>query len=231
MKKALKKLMKKGVIASLPTLIIGALVVVGAIVLLNAVKTSSWFDPFDFFKPRTEIDHGAVILEAIKKEAKLETIAMLERTDNTVEKVDGLCVDKVRYFGLFTVTAGIDLQEITGSDIVVTNNADQSQTVAIALPPARILHAEPDIANDKTVKLVEVQFPWLCRYGSQMNQAILDAQNAAREDAKNAAITAGILQKAEKQAGVVLQELLKKADYPNVTIKYSEGEYSPGVDD
>lgn len=233
MKKALKKVFKKMLIGFYPTLLLVVLVVIGGIFLLNALNSSSLGNLFnlDFFKNRTKIDHGVIILEAIKKEAKLETIQMIERTDNTVEKVDGLCVDKVRYFGLFTVSAGIDLQEITASDVVVTDNADQSQTITITLPPATILHAEPDIANDETVKLVEVQFPWLCRYGSQMNQAILDAQNAARADAKTAAIEAGILEEAERQAGVVLQELLKKAGYPNVVIKYSPGEYSPGTDD
>jgi hypothetical protein len=217
--------MKRAIKRFYPTLIITVLVVVGVIVLIPILKSSSLGDlfDFDFFKNRTTIDHGAVILEAIKKQAKLETIAMLERTDNTVEKKDGWCVDRVRYFGLFTVTAGIDLQEITASDIVVTENADQSQTVTIKLPHAIILHAEPDIANDKTVKEVEVQAPWLCRYGSQMAKAVLEAQNAAREDAKNAALKAGILEMAEKHAGVVLQELLKNAKYPNVVIKYSPG--------
>jgi len=231
MKNALKKLLKKAVIGSLPTLIIGALVVVGAIVLMNAVKTSSWSDLFGFLKPRTTIDHGAVILEAIKKEAKLETIAMLERTDNRVEKADLLCIEIVRYLGLVTVTAGIDLEEITASDIVVTDNMDRSQTVTILLPPAIILHTELDLENDTIIKERELLVAALCTKGSQMPDAIIEAQRAAEQDAKNAALAAGILQKAEEQAGVVLQELLKKAGYPNVVIKYSQGEYSPGVDD
>jgi hypothetical protein len=214
--------MRRAIKRSYSLLIIAALVIIGAIVLMNTIKSFSLGDlfNFDFFKNRTTINHGAVILEAVKKQAKLETITMLERTDNTVQKKDGLCVERVRYFGLITVTAGVDLQEIKASDIVVSNNAGRPPTISITLPSATILHIETSV-EDKPVKERELAVGFLCRKGSQMDQAIIEAQNAAKDDAKKSALSAGILEKAEEQASGVLRALLKNVQYPDVVIKYS----------
>ncbi len=220
-KKGVQRLFSNILKGSVLSWIIPGIVVVGVIVLIIVVaKSFSLGNLFDLsiFKNKTKIDHIATILQAINKEAKLETVSMIEMTDNRVTKQDFLCIETVRYIGYFTVAAGIDLAEITESDLTVTNNPDGSTSVSVTLPPAKILHSTLDIQKGKTIKERELAIGALCTKGSQMDQAIKDAQDFGSDCAIKAAFEKDILGMAEKQAAEVIKGLLKKANYANVVV-------------
>lgn len=208
-------------------IILVVLICIG-LVVVNKFDFFNFGSIFSFFENKTEIEHGPIILEAIKKSAKLETINMVLRTDTRVRKLDGLCDEQVQYLGIATVSAGIDLDLIKDTDISVeVDEKTKTPLVKIALPPAQILHAELDIPNGQVIKHRVLAFPFLCRYGTQMDQAIREAQAQAKSYAKNTAQVQGIIQLAQEHAQEVLKSLLKPLNYTNVEISF--GAYTPVV--
>jgi hypothetical protein len=213
----------------IPVFILAGIVVIIVVVLVNAVK------PFSFGKsiriittPTTTFQSGPVILEAIHTQAKLETVAMVFANDQDVRKGWGLevigevvCRENITYLGYYTVTAGVDLQEITSSDILITNDGIPAQTlITITLPTATILHVDPDTQRSRVVHQDVSIISQLC--GTKLPEMVLEAQVKIEEYATNAALQKGILRMAQEQAGLELQQLLVNIGFPNVFLQYSE---------
>lgn len=215
-------------------LILAVIVVVLVVVLVNAVR------PFSFGKniriittPTTTFQSGPVILDAIHTQAKLETVAMVFVNDQDVSKEWGLevvgevvCQENITYLGYYTVTAGVDLQKITPSDILITNDGIPSQTdITITLPAAAILHVEQDNQRSRVIHKDVSIISQLC--GTKLPEMVLEAQVKIYEYARNAALQKGILRMAQEQAGLKLQQLLYNIGFPKVNIRYNENDLSP----
>jgi len=213
----------------LPVLVLALLVVVIVIILMNAVKPPSFGNPVRIITtPTTTFQSGPIILDAIRTQAKLETVAMVFVNDQDESKGWGLevvgevvCRENITYLGYYTVTAGVDLQKITPSDIVITNDGILSQTLlTITLPAATILHVDPDTQRSRVVHKDVSIISQLC--GTKLPEMVLEAQIKIEEYARNAALEKGILRMAEEQAGFELQQLLLNIGYPKVFIQYTE---------
>jgi hypothetical protein len=213
----------------LPVLILALLVVVIVIVVMNAVKPISIGNPVRIITtPTTTFQSGPIILDAIRTQAKLETVAMVFVNDQDESKGWGLevvgevvCRENITYLGYYTVTAGVDLQKIAPSDILITNDGILSQTlITITLPAATILHVDPDTQRSRVVHKDVSIISQLC--GTKLPEMVLEAQLKIEEYARNAALEKGILRMAQEQAGFELQQLLLNIGYPKVFIQYTE---------
>jgi hypothetical protein len=132
-----------------------------------------------------------------------------------------VCRENITYLGYYTVTAGVDLQKITPSDILIVNDGVLSQTlITITLPTATILHVEPDTQRSRVIHKDVSIISQLC--GTKLPEMVLEAQKKIEEYARNAALQKGILRLAQEQAGFELQQLLLNIGYPKVFIRYNE---------
>jgi hypothetical protein len=217
-----------------PILILAVVVVVIVVVLMKVVKPISFGKQIRIITiPTTTFQLGPVILDAIHTQAKLETVAMVFANDQDVSKSWGLevvgevvCYEKITYLGYYTVTAGVDLQKITPSDILITNDGILAQTmITITLPAAAILHVEPYAQLSRVIHQDVSLISQLC--GTKLPEMVLEAQAKIQEFARNAALQKGILRTAEEQAGFELQQLLANIGYPKVFIRYNGNDLSP----
>ena len=172
--------------------------------------------------PTTIIRSGPIILEAIHAQAKLETISMVFANDQDVSKVWGVagaCRESITYLGYYTVTAGVDLNEITADDIVVDNDGNPALAeVTITIPPAAILHVEPDTQRSRVIHQEPSIISQVC--GTKLPDMVLEAQANIQEYSVNAALQKGILQTAQERAGFEIQKLLLTVGYPKVTVRF-----------
>jgi hypothetical protein len=213
--------------------ILAVIVVVIVVALVKAVRSIPFLKLHIITTPTTTFQSGPIILDAIHTQAKLETVAMVFANDQDESKEWGLevlgevvCRENITYLGYYTVTAGIDLQKITPSDILIINDGIPAQTmITITLPTATILHVEPDTQRSRVVHEDMSIISQLC--GTELPEMVLEAQAKIQEYARNAALQKGILRMAQEQAGFELQQLLFNIGYPKVFIRYDEKDHSP----
>jgi hypothetical protein len=217
-----------------PWLLLVVIVVIVVSVLLSGVKGLSFGNQVRIVKtPTTTFNSGPVILEAIHNEAKLETVAMVFANDQDVSKGWGLevvgevvCWENITYLGYYTVTAGVDLQQITPADILIANDGNPSQaSITLSVPGATILHVEPDTQRSRVVHKDVSIISQLC--GTKLPEMVLEAQAQISDFARNAALQKDILRMAQERAGFELQQLLLNIGYPNVSIRYKESTITP----
>lgn len=222
--------MKRIVLGFLLALILVAIIVV----LVIAWRSSSFINKIRIITtPTTTFQSGPVILDAIHTQAKLESVAMVFVNDQDESREWGLevvgevvCRENITYLGYYTVTAGVDLQQITPSDIFIINDGIPAQaSITITLPAATILHIEPDTQRSRVIHKDLSIISQLC--GTKLPEMVLEAQVKIEEYARNAALQKDILRMAQEQAGLGLQQLLANIGYPKVYIQYNENNYSP----
>jgi Protein of unknown function (DUF4230) len=210
-------------------LVMAAMIVVIGAIVMNEIRSISLGDTIRIITtPTTTFNSGPIILDAIKNQARLETVAMVFANDQDVSKEWGLevvgevvCRENITYLGYYTVTAGVDLQKIAPTDIYVVDRETPAQSViTITLPAAVILHIEPDTQRSRVVHKDVSIISQFC--GTKLPEMVLEAQLKIEEYAKGAALEKGILQMAQERASFELQQLLIKIGYPDVYFKYSE---------
>lgn len=177
-------------------------------------------------QPTSTIKPGPTVIQAVRSQAKLETLEMVIAKDITIERVHGVlgaCTEKITYLGYFKVSAGVDLRKIQEGDITVTNDGypDQAQ-VQIKIPDAELLKAELDTANSKIV--AQDTPKWLPGCSHEIADMTIEAQNKLREMAQQDAIQQGILSRAKEQAAQELESFLKNAGYQNLQIQDRNGQ-------
>lgn len=214
--------------------LLALIVVVIVVVLVIGWRTNSFVKKISIITtPTTTFQSGPVILDAIHTQAKLETVDMVFVNDQDESREWGLsvvgevlCREDITYIGYYTVTAGVDLQQITPSDILIINDGIPTQTsITLTLPAATILHIEPDTQRSRVIHKDLSIISQFC--GTKLPEMVLDAQIKIEEYAKNAAQQKDILGIAQKQAGFEVQQLLSTIGYPKVFIRYNENNYSP----
>ncbi len=171
--------------------------------------------------PTTIAASGPVILEAIRNQARLETVSMILADDIDLTRVwglEGLCRENVTYLGYYNITAGVDLQQISAANIKVDQGATLAETsIQIQAPPAMILHSELDTARSRVVHSDISLISQIC--GTQLPDMVVEAQADIQKTVVQAAIKKGILEQAQERAGFELQRLLLSMGFSKVTIQ------------
>jgi hypothetical protein len=109
-----------------------------------------------------------------------------------------------------TVIAGVDLKGITSKDMVIN---EETKEIDITLPHAKLIQ-EPSVQTDK---ILTYENGGLFRADTKMDEGI-EKVAEAQEQMRQNAISAGLLDTAEKNAEKVLKEFFKNIDYKvNVT--------------
>lgn len=174
-------------------------------------------------QPTSTFRPGPTVIEAIRREATLETVAMTISSDTTVQREHGIlgaCSEELTYLGYFDVTAGIDLSRISSANIESTNDGFPEQAqVTITLPPAEITHVELDTTNSRIV--AQSTPKWLPGCSHEIAEMTTEAQQKLRDYARSAALERGILGLAEQHAAQTLTQLLQASGYRNVTVRYA----------
>jgi hypothetical protein len=174
--------------------------------------------------PTTVTVSGPVILSAIQSQAKLETTSMVLANDQDISKmwgVEGACQESLTYLSYYTVTAGVDLANITSTDIVLAGNGDPAQTaVTLTLPAANVLHVELDTQRSRVVHSAASIISQLC--GTQLPAMVLEAQTNLRNIALDSALQQGIITMAEDQASFEVRKILLLLGFTNVTVQFKE---------
>lgn len=111
-----------------------------------------------------------------------------------------------------TVIAGVDLEGITSKDMVIN---EETKEINITLPHAKLIQ-QPSLQMDKIQVLDN---SGLFRADIKMNEGFEKAAEAQKQ-IQQEAISAGLLETAEKNAEKVLKEFFKNIGYTvNVTFK------------
>jgi hypothetical protein len=165
---------------------------------------------------------GPVILEAIQNQAQLETVSMVVANDRDITRVwgfQGACRETLTYLGYFQITAGVDLQNISVSDIKVENGTNPKlASITITLAPAVIQHVELDTVHSRVVHNEQSIISQLC--GTQLPDMILEAQHDTQQMATDTAIEEDIIQMAQNRAGFELKKMLLNFGFSNATILF-----------
>lgn len=203
------------------------LVVVGVAVFAGIQSLGQGFPSAEvkmITTPTTVTVTGPVILAAIRNQAKMETVSIVLANDQDISKswgLEGACQESLTYLGYFTVTAGIDLQAIAGTDIVLDGSgASAESSVTLKLPPARILHVELDTQRSRVVHSDPSILSQIC--GTQLPAMVMEAQTNLRKNAETSAYKQGIIQMAQDQASFELRKVLLQLGFSNVNIVFSE---------
>jgi hypothetical protein len=179
--------------------------------------------------PTDIIRTGPLVINAVRSQAKLQTVVMNIVGDQDVTRVSGisgLCTEHITYLAYYDVTAGVDLAKINEDNIVVTDDGLLDKAVVtIIVPPAEILNVTLDTEHSRVV--AQDTPTWIPGCETQVADMALEAQQRLREYAGWAAIDQGILQSAQERAGFELQRLLLETGYQNVTIEYAQPEQAP----
>lgn len=203
------------------------LVILGAIIIIGIKSPKPVSLPVEvkiITTPTTIIDNGPVILKAIRNGSMLETVTMVIANDQDISKVwgiEGACQESLTYLGYFTVTAGVDLQNMSEKDVILEGNGVPSQTaVTLVLPPASIMHVELDTQRSRVVHSDVSILSQLC--GTQLPAMALEAQSNLRNSAEAAALQQDILKMAQDRASFELQKVLLRLGFSNVTVQFNE---------
>jgi hypothetical protein len=187
-------------------IVIGGVLVIGAFFIGSALNGFSLFGGGDDY---TEV--GVAVVEQVRNIAELTTVEMVQST--TIDKgtdygwLNWARGDRVFMFVVADIGAGIDFERFyTGSFDVDTDTG----AVTVEMPPAEITYIAVD--NEQT-KVIDRSTGVLTDGDPQLES---DARRVAEEVLQAAALEAGILQQAERNARNVIEGLLLELGYTRV---------------
>ncbi len=180
-------------------------------------RIGSWFDvnPFGVFaEPDTQINdrQPAVVLQ-------MQSLARLETMNYTIEQVieaekggnafqDLLFGDRILLIAHGTVIAGVDLSQLTDTDVAVT----AENAITVTLPASEIFVATLD--NEAT-RVYDREQGLLSRGDAQIET---EARQAAEASILQAACDQGILDHAATEAKTQIATLLQVLEFETVTV-------------
>lgn len=218
------------------TLIVLAIMVIAAVVGASFVSSqikSVFSFPGQALNPPTptsSIRMGPTVIEAIRTQAKLETVSMTITKDMTIKRVHGflgVCQEEITYLGYYTVTAGVDLRQLGPENVTVANDGQpELADVTITLPPAQVLHSELDMQNSRIV--AQSSTNWIPGCSHQVADMTVEAQTKIQEYAMQAALQKGILDLATDRASTEIKRLLDNVGYRHVKIVPASSTGVPG---
>ncbi len=162
----------------------------------------------------TELNSPAVLMQ-VKRLNQLVTVKYsLQRVVGLKEERQPFGAESILLMVEGQVLAGVDLGELKDSDCQVS----PSRTVALRLPPARILDVSLNETNTKVWdRHITWWTPWVAPDPELEHRARLSALDAV----KSAALSMGILNDAQKNAQTSIEELLRlmNVEHPSVTTR------------
>jgi hypothetical protein len=189
----------------------GALVV-GAFLIGNALPgVETWRDDEMY----TEV--GQSVVDKVRDIAALTTVEVVEST--TIEKgndfgwLNWARGDRVFMFVVAKIGAGIDFERFYKRSFMVDA---ESGMVTVRMPPAHITY----VAIDNTQTQVIDRTTGVFTTGNPKLES--DARQVAEKVLRNAAIEAGILDRAEKNARTLIEGLLLELGYSRVVFAAAE---------
>lgn len=190
---------------------VGALVI-GGVLVIGAFFIGSAFSGFSLFGGGDEYEEvGVTVVEQVRNIAELTTVEMVQTT--TIEKgtdfgwLNWARGDRVFMFVVADIGAGIDFERFyTGSFDV----DKETGVVTVEMPPAEITYIAVD--NEQT-QVIDRTTGVLTGGDPQLES---DARQVAEEVLQAAALEAGILERAEKNARNVIEGLLLELGYTRV---------------
>lgn len=193
--------------------LVGAGIAAGVGQILHAIRRSD--------ETTTEVRSSASVVAAVRDLARLESAEYhMERVIDLRDKQSHLfglvqAEDAVLLVAAADVVAGVDLTEMHDGDIVVDETA---HAVTITLPPPKVLSARLD--NEHTFvhsRSTDV----LAKRDDTLETR---ARVVAEKELERAAIDAGILDRARRNAGETIRTLVTALGFEKVTIRWADGE-------
>jgi hypothetical protein len=170
------------------------------------------------FRPWRSTTPAAKTLDAPAVVREIQRLNDLVSVKYTVQKVVGLEEKKVPVgneklllFVQAEVLAGIDLSQLTPSDVTMLR-ADQVQ---ITLPPPKVLNI---IIDDKQTKVWDRQITWWTPWVPYNADLERQARLKAREEIEKAALEMGILDQARRNAEASIRSLLQIFGMKSVSV-------------
>ncbi len=190
---------------------IGAIVIAG-VLILGAFFIGSAFSGFSIFGGGDEYtDVGQSVVEQVRNVAELTTVEVVEST--TIEKgndfgwLNWARGDRVFMFAVANIGAGIDFERFYSGSFQVDR---ESGTVTVEMPPAEITYISLD---SEQTQVIDRSTGLFTKGNAQLES---DARQIAEQVLQEAAIEAGILNLAEKNARNIIEGLLLELGYTRV---------------
>jgi len=162
--------------------------------------------------PIRTLDSPAIVRE-------IQGLSELVSVKYTVQKVVGLeekktpvGAEKLLLIVQAEVLAGVDLSELTPAGVKVL----PGDNIKLALPAARIFHI---VIDDKETKVWDRQITWWTPWVSPNPDLERQARLAAIASVKQAALDMGILDQAQRNAELVVRNLLQTLGAKSVTTR------------
>ncbi len=161
--------------------------------------------------PIRTLDSPAIVRE-------IQGLSELVSVKYTVQKVVGLeekktpvGAEKLLLIVQAEVLAGVDLSEVTPAGVKIL----PGDNIKLALPAARIFHI---VIDDKETKVWDRQITWWTPWVSPNPDLERQARLAASASVKQAALDMGILDQAQRNAELVVRNLLQTLGAKSVTV-------------
>lgn len=189
-----------GVLFLAGALVIGAFFVGNALSGVNILRGGETYS-----------EVGQSVVDKVRDIAALTTVEVVEST--TIEKgndfgwLDWARGDRVFMFVVAKIGAGIDFERFYTDSFDVDS---ESGTVTVRMPPAHITY----VAMDNTQTQVIDRSTGVFTKGDPKLES--DARQVAEKVLRNAAVEAGILDRAEKNARTLIEGLLLELGYARV---------------
>jgi len=161
---------------------------------------------------------GQSVVDKVRDLAALTTVEVVEST--TIEKgndfgwLNWARGDRVFMFVVAKIGAGIDFEQLSTRSFEVDGRSgtvdERSGTVFVQMPPAQITY----VAIDNSQTQVIDRDTGLFTKGDPKLES--DARQVAEQVLRNAAVEAGILDRAQKNARAVIEALLLELGYNEV---------------
>lgn len=167
-------------------------------------------------QPSPQVDVKSLIIKEVRGVSELTTAvftmeAVVPTSRNRTLAGFAVGTTKLLYIARGEVRAGIDLSQITATDILVADNGIQ-----VRLPSPRLIDSKIDVSRSQ---IYDYDRGFLNLGPDVAPELLTMAEREALEKVTAAACNANLLQQANDRAELVVTRLLSLSGYQNVTVQ------------
>lgn len=193
-----------------------ALVLLGVLIGLLVAAAMAWDNPLrDVFAGEEFVDRGPVVVESVRNLSELSTVEVVESTTVEAGEDTGLLNfatgDRLLLFAVARISAGVDLREVDAGDITIDEEAN---AISLRLPAPRITAIEVD--NEQT-RVYDRDTGLFTSGDPDLERA---ARQVAEDSMVQAAIDAGLHDRAEEATALAMRELLTTLGWSSVEVSF-----------
>ena len=188
--------------------------VIAAVLVIGAFFIGSAFSGFSLFGGEKYEEVGVSVVEQVRNVAKLTTVEVVEST--TIEKgtdfgwLNWARSDRVFMFVVANIGAGVDFDQFYSGSFEVD---PETGIVTVQMPPAQVTYISLD--NDET-RVIDRSTGIFTKGDPQLES---DARQVAEQVLQQAALEAGLLERADANARNVIEGLLLELGYTDVVFE------------